>query len=77
MSLGALRPCNRERARMTMDETRSTADATDHGEGTCPTFGETTAALGSWLDESIRVRPYTARAVAAILGLALGSMSRR
>jgi ElaB/YqjD/DUF883 family membrane-anchored ribosome-binding protein len=60
-----------------MDENASTPEATDKGEAPNRRLGDTTTALGSWLDESIRVRPYATLAVAAILGLALGAMWRR
>jgi hypothetical protein len=37
------------------------------GEAPNRRLGDTSSALGSWLDESIRVRPYTTLAMTAIL----------
>lgn len=68
---------NPQGAREIMNETPSTPEATDKGEAPSRSWGDTRSAVGSWLDESIRVRPYTTLAVAAILGLALGTMWRR
>lgn len=60
-----------------MDETQGTSEAADKADASMRVLRDTTSALGRSLDESIRFRPYTALAMAAILGLALGGMWRR
>ena len=60
-----------------MNETRATAEAIDKAEAPVRAFRDAASTTGRWLSESIRFRPYTALAVAAILGLALGTLWRR
>ena len=59
-----------------MDETRGPPEATGEGDAAMHTLSDGTATLSKWIDESIRFRPYTTLAVAAVLGLALGRVWR-
>jgi hypothetical protein len=59
-----------------MDETRDTPEATDKDDAAIHTFSDATATRRKW-HGSIRFRPYTTPAVAAVLGLALGTVWRR
>ena len=58
-----------------MDETRGPTEATGEGDAAMHTLSDGTATLSKWIDESIRFRPYTTLAVAAVLGLALGRVA--
>jgi ElaB/YqjD/DUF883 family membrane-anchored ribosome-binding protein len=60
-----------------MDETRRTPEAIDKADAAMRAFNDAATMLGKWIDGSIRFRPYTTLAVAAVLGLALGAVWRR